>query len=147
MFDNIGSKVKTMATVICVLGMIASVILGIITIIGGQFLIGLLTTVIGAFISWLSCLALYAIGESAENTEIIFQKIKTIENKLEKIASTHTTPSPEDKNAPNIPSVPKPDPSINAKYASGSWTCLCGAKNPSSARTCSVCFKSRPTQK
>ena len=147
MFNDVGSTLKGIGRVFCIIGIIVWIILGLITIVRGLVLPGLLIAALGSFTSWVSCMALYAIGESAENTEIILQKIKTIEDKSPKMDSTPTPPSTEDKNAPNIPSVPKPDPLINAKYTSGSWICLCGAKNPSSARTCSVCFKSRPTQK
>ena len=77
MFNNVGSKVKTLAKVVCWLGIIASVISGITLIaggaqngnVGGGFLAGVLTIALGAFVSWLGSLPTYAIGEAAENAE------------------------------------------------------------------------------
>lgn len=72
MFENVGSKVKTLAKVVCWIGIVAFVIGGIATATqGGMFiLIGILSAVIGAFFSWLGSLSLYAIGETAENSTI-----------------------------------------------------------------------------
>lgn len=78
MFDNIGSKVKTMAKIFCWLGIIGSIITGIALIINGTqyryqqgtVLYGVLVIIAGSFLSWLSSLGLYAIGESAENSRI-----------------------------------------------------------------------------
>ena len=69
-FDNIGSKVKTLAKVTCWIGMAFSAIYGIVLIAMNQAILGLLVIVLGAFGSWLDSLALYAIGESAENSAI-----------------------------------------------------------------------------
>ena len=72
MFENVGSKVKTLAKVVCWIGIIASVIGGIAMATQGGMLIliGILTAALGAFFSWLGSLSLYAIGETAENSAI-----------------------------------------------------------------------------
>lgn len=81
MFDNIGSKCKTVAKVVCWIGIIGSVIVGFVLITTGLNLsggaselylaLGLLTLAVGSLISWLSTLALYALGEIAENGAIV----------------------------------------------------------------------------
>ena len=72
MFENVGAKVQTLAKVICWLGIVGSVIGGIVMIAqgGSGILIGIGTAIGGAFFSWLGSLGLYAIGEAAENSSI-----------------------------------------------------------------------------
>lgn len=80
MFDNIGRKIQTLAQVVCLLGIIASVIVAITmfvaanesylmeetyNILGFAFLIG------GPLISWISSLMCYGFGELIENSSII----------------------------------------------------------------------------
>lgn len=79
MYTNVGSKIKTLAKVICVLGIIGSVMMGITMIAGdsgmgyyygsGNMLIfpGFMMIVLGSVLSWASSLALYAFGEMTEN--------------------------------------------------------------------------------
>lgn len=89
MFTNINGKVKGLAKVICVLGIVASVISGISIMAGGSMmssysgygsntgvliLIGLLVIVLGSVCSWAGSLALYAFGEMGENVEAIRRK-------------------------------------------------------------------------
>lgn len=66
MFSNSGSKVKTLALVQTWIGIAASIIGGIVLMSLDQSLLGFLTMVFGAFLSWLTALALYAIGEAAD---------------------------------------------------------------------------------
>ncbi|MBR1585687.1 MAG: hypothetical protein IJ662_09125 [Clostridia bacterium] len=79
MFDNIGGKCKTLAKVLCWLGIIASIIGGIAMIVSGAnmyrdgeiyIVSGILIAIIGPLLSWLGSLVLYAIGEAAENSVI-----------------------------------------------------------------------------
>lgn len=78
MFDNIGEKCKTVAKIFCYTGITVSILSGLILIIiaiisenNGIFaLYGILSAVLGSLVSWLSCLALYGIGEAAENSAI-----------------------------------------------------------------------------
>ncbi len=71
MFDNIGDKLKGVAVAACVLGIVASLIGGIAMMVGGAVLIGILTIVLGALISWLSCLGLYGFGQMIENSDTL----------------------------------------------------------------------------
>ncbi len=90
MFNNINGKVKGLAKVICILGIIVSVISGIAIMAGGGsissyygsssggafFLSGLLVMVLGSVCSWAGSLALYAFGEMGENVEAIRRKLE-----------------------------------------------------------------------
>lgn len=71
MFDNIGGKIKSLAQVVCWIGIIASVICGFILIGTDEdlILLGLLIMVIGSLISWVSSFALYGFGQLIENTD------------------------------------------------------------------------------
>ncbi len=81
MFNNVGSKCKTLAKVVCWLGIVLCVIIGIIMIVASgethsdqekttMLLSGLLYLILGPILSWLGSLSLYAIGETAENSAI-----------------------------------------------------------------------------
>lgn len=138
MFDNIGSKVKTMAKVFCGIGIGSSIILGIVSIFTSNFFVGLLIAALGSFVSWISTLALYAIGEASENTNIILRKIKKIEtNQTNQIKTTES----------EIQTNQETPMQKNENNSSKKWWCSCGAENKDIATTCSVCFKQRPSNK
>ena len=74
MFNNIGSKIKTLAKVICWLGIIISVIAGIFGIINGteqSFVSGVITIIFGSLASWLGSFFAYGFGQLIENTDEI----------------------------------------------------------------------------
>ena len=70
MFDNIGGKIKTLAKVICWIGIITSVITGIVFAISDDDMIlyGLLIAVGGSLISWIGSFFTYGFGELIENS-------------------------------------------------------------------------------
>ena len=139
MFNNIGSKVKILAWIECIAGIILSVISGLITLISGQIIIALVVVIAGIVISWLSSLALYAIGQIAENTEKILDKLDDTKNQkpesIKVIRQTQSTTSSPRTNIKNNSSQ------TNAKDEG--WICSCGAKNSGASDTCYICFKSR----
>lgn len=63
MFNNAGEKLKIFAIISCWLGIIGSVIYGII-LMGSSFFLGLLAIIVGSLLSWLGSLTPYAIGET-----------------------------------------------------------------------------------
>ncbi len=94
MFDNIGGKIKTLAKVLCWIGIILSIILGIVAIIGGasqssssygyssrssgaSVLGGILTMVLGSLGSWISSFFAYGFGQLIEDTEAIRRNTKS----------------------------------------------------------------------
>lgn len=93
MFNNIGSKIKALAKVICWLGIIASAVGGIAYIISMSrlynqsmmaviivFLAGLIIAAVGALVSWLSTFILYGFGELIEKVSSIEENIPQIES-------------------------------------------------------------------
>ena len=73
MFDNIGGKIKTLATVVTWVGIIASVlsIFIFLAIDDDMFIIGLGVAVLGSLLSWASSFVLYGFGQLVENSDII----------------------------------------------------------------------------
>ena len=69
MFENIGPKLKTLAKVSCCLGIIGSVIYGIIFFSQHQPLLGILWIILGSLLSWLSCLSMYGLGIVVDDHE------------------------------------------------------------------------------
>lgn len=73
MWDNIGSRLQTAAKVICWIGIIASVISGIVAISAGgngaTIITALLSMVGGALASWVGSWAMYGLGLVVEKVE------------------------------------------------------------------------------
>jgi len=79
MFSNIGGKIKNLAIVVTWIGIISSVILGIImmaTGYGEMVLIGFLVALVGSLLSWVGSFLLYGFGQLIENTDTIVKKLK-----------------------------------------------------------------------
>ena len=78
MFNNIGRKIKTFAKVMCWIGIIVSVVAGLVMIVGSFFSYvyapaagiasGLLTAVLGSLFSWVGSFMMVGFGELVENT-------------------------------------------------------------------------------
>lgn len=77
MFERIGSKIKKLASVITWLGIIASLILGVVLISGGDEMIvlGILVMAVGSLASWIGSFLLYGFGELIEKTCIIEERL------------------------------------------------------------------------
>ncbi len=91
MFDNIGKKIKGLAKVFCVLGIIFSVIYGGWIMIKGfnspgddLFFKGVLILVAGCLSSWLSVFLLYGFGELIDKTSSIEKMMAYEKAKKEK---------------------------------------------------------------
>lgn len=84
MFDYIGDKIKGLAKVICWVGIIASVVIGIV-IISGEVISGIITIVAGSILSWVGSFVLYGFGELVNSaTKLAYlkeQEIKESKNK------------------------------------------------------------------
>ncbi|MBQ8746290.1 MAG: hypothetical protein IJZ08_00285 [Clostridia bacterium] len=70
MFNEIGKKIKGLASVIAWIGIIASAIMGFITM-ELSFFTGLLIIAIGALASWVGSFLLYGFGELVDNSTVI----------------------------------------------------------------------------
>lgn len=109
MFENVGSKIKGLASFFCWGGIIASVVGGIWTIalLDEDFiLLGLLIIALGSLLSWVSSFVLYGFGELVSNSAIIAGK--TTANESEQGESAFV---PQEKN--------KKIPSLNSLKARG----------------------------
>ena len=69
MWDNIGVKLQKLAKVVCWLGIIVSVISGIIGIANNQVLAGLISIILGSLFSWIGSWSIYGLGLVVEKTE------------------------------------------------------------------------------
>lgn len=95
MFDNVGSKIKALASFFCWGGIIASIIGGIILIGLDEDLIfaGIAVIVIGSLLSWISSFVLYGFGELVVNSAIIAGK----EGKIVVGGQSGNTVAPQNK--------------------------------------------------
>ena len=85
MFNNIGGKIKSLAKIVCWLGIISCIISGLPLILTNQqplVLVGILIAVVGSLFSWISLFILYGFGELVENSAIIAAKSKQHQLKL-----------------------------------------------------------------
>lgn len=79
MFDNIGSKIKSLAKIVCWVGIIITVIAGIVMLASGGDVsspIGLVLVIAGPIISWISSFFVYGFGELIEKTSEIAENTK-----------------------------------------------------------------------
>lgn len=73
MFNDIGGKLKGLAKVTTILGIISSVLSGIVQMFD-QPLVGILTMVLGSVLFWISSFTIYGLGQLIENTdELVIQ--------------------------------------------------------------------------
>lgn len=74
MFTNLGGKLMMMAKILCWLGIVASVIAGIVMLAtsrgnAGMIVGGILVIVIGSLVSWIGSWAMYGLGEVVKEAE------------------------------------------------------------------------------
>jgi len=71
MFDNIGDKIKTLAAIICWIGIIASICVGgrIISAVEDAILIGFIVMILGSLFSWVGSFITYGFGQLIENSD------------------------------------------------------------------------------
>ena len=74
-FENIGSKIKTLAIITTIVGLATSVFLGLY-ILTTNALYGVLIALIGSLVSWLSAFFMYGFGELIEKTTEITKNTK-----------------------------------------------------------------------
>ena len=110
MFEDIGEKIKIVAVISFLLGVLASIIGAIVLFTQELVGIGFLVLICGPIVSWLSCIAFYGFGElivasSCNNAALveIHSKLYTLERNVEKIAkqSTHSNHSPSKQKTPS----------------------------------------------
>ena len=80
MFSNIGGKIKKLAVILCILGMIGSVVYAIVCFSNTSkyedlTLYGVLILVLGCLVSWISSFFVYGFGELIERTVSIDERL------------------------------------------------------------------------
>lgn len=96
MFNNIGGKIKGLAKFLCWLGIILSVVAGVVLIIaaatkssytfdsygekfvlssGGSVVAGILVIVFGSLFSWIGSFFMYGFGELVENSKKVADRV------------------------------------------------------------------------
>ena len=135
MFDNIGGKIKTLAQVVCWIGIIFSVFSGIAIIVEDNFVfLGFIYIVIGPLASWASSFVLYGLGEIINQLEYSNSNTYNLYQLLKKIA-----PKDEKKIEPQKSNLTSSAPTVQ-KTATDGWVCKkCSAKNDSCAQFCKDC--------
>lgn len=68
MFENIGSKIKTVAVTLTWLGIVMSVLTGLVIFLDGS-MEGLFIMIFGSLFSWLGSFLLYGFGQLVENSD------------------------------------------------------------------------------
>ena len=85
MFNNIGRKIKLCAELVTWIGIIISILTGIILMITdgtfNGFFIGLLYCIIGPLACWVSAFVLYGFGQLIENSDILVKALAPEQNK------------------------------------------------------------------
>ena len=129
MFDNIGSKIKTVATTLTALGITLSVLAGIVILCEGDAS-GLFVIIFGSLLSWLGSFLLYGFGQLVENSDRMVEL-------LEEIAPEPATPAHPEHTVPYHPSV---DETVSPPVTPADWVCYsCGNTNFHKVHSCQIC--------
>ena len=75
MFDNIGGKIKTLAEVVALIGIVASVFVGVLRAFSISVIRGILFAVVGSLASWIGSFFAYGFGELIEKTCLIEERL------------------------------------------------------------------------
>ncbi len=119
MFDNIGGKIKSLAQITCWIGIVCSVIWGMVVWAAGLgFLLGLCIMVLGSLGSWISAFTLYGFGQLIENSDYQKDYLKKLVDKEKKpITVVHREVS---KNSDNSQSATPEKKEITHRWACNS---------------------------
>jgi len=124
MFENIGSKIKAVAKVVCWIGIIASIIIGIVLIAQDEDMafVGFLVMALGSLGSWIGSFMTYGFGQLVENSDILVKQ----GNKNHPNAPVHNTANQTVSEPTTVPA------------AQHQWRCdNCG--NMISENVCPIC--------
>ncbi len=76
MFDNIGKKIKGLAKAVTFIGILLSILLGMLYLVNSDVPSGILTIVLGCLGSWLGSLVLYGFGELVDCVQRIADSLE-----------------------------------------------------------------------
>jgi hypothetical protein len=128
MYENIGAKIKGLATGIFAIEFIGSIVAGILSLDNGDRpLIGLSIIICGPLFAYFSTLVLFAFGELVEN-------ISTITNLLQKENNNVT-----ESYVPSVIQVSNSATPDNDNTPETSYCPVCGADVTNDSSFCHVC--------
>ncbi len=78
MYENVGGKIKGVATAAAIIGIIATTIGFIALCLAELVVAGFLVLIVGCLVSWLSSLTLYGFGQLIENSDKIVNSFRNI---------------------------------------------------------------------
>ena len=156
MYSNIGGKLKGLAKFMFCMGAISSGITGVFALLSNP-IVGILVICIGFLVSWISSWMTYAVGEIADSSEAVLDRVDSLERKYQAVLHANAQGNMQQTNmqkqmqmqqpmnmqyaAPTNPvavaEAPQSAPTINVD---GSWTCpKCRRNNMASRNTCWSC--------
>lgn len=141
MFENIGQKIKVLATAVFVIETIVSFIVSLVLMSVDEDLIviGFLILVLGPLFAWLSAFLLYGFGELVDKTTKNESNTRTIVNLMQRHFLQKEHEKTSDVNAPDADRKAQ-NKSNNAMTNSSKHTTLCNnCKLPISQYPCSSC--------
>ena len=87
MFKDIGYKIETLASVVCAIGIIASLGVGFVYVANGLMVLGLIIALAGILVSWLSTVLIYGFGTLVRTNEESSERMKEIEETLDEMSA------------------------------------------------------------
>ena len=135
MYEFVGEKIKKMTVIICGIGIVLSIIAGVLMMFTGGFLTGIIIAVVGALGSWISGFMLYGYGEIVDNLMEINYRLQHMEAN----APSRSTGDPAPVTNNNKPFYSGATP--GAAPAQG-WRCTCGREHSAYESSC-VCGMSK----
>lgn len=103
MYENVGAKIKGLASGIAGLGIVFSIIIGFVLCILNRYTIflGLIIAVVGSVISWLGSLFMAGFGELIHQTTEInaFLRQKSVGEKSKSVKTSNSEDIPNEKKA------------------------------------------------
>ena len=148
MFDDIGGKIRTLAVLLCVIGVIASVLVGGMILFAGNnaatIITGLLVVILGCLASWGASLLVFGFGKSVENSQLIADRLSAIEQQGRRLSTLLAAQQPAERQVENpaqqtAPTAVERSAPQRMPNPVKSWVCpQCGAQNRASV-FCSGC--------
>ncbi len=103
MFNRIGQKIKTLATITTICGMIGSCLVGL-ALAFFNLLIGIIIAACGCLLAWIGAFLLYAFGELVDNSAIAAHLLR----ELKSMVCTHEKSVPSSKSEAAVYSIAVP---------------------------------------
>ena len=141
MFKNIGKKIMVLTTVLCIIGMVLSLLAGfsVFYVLGDKtnniaiaVLAGIVVAVLYAFICWISSFTAYGYGKLIDNTDKLVKAVEQLTAKTEEKPVAEAAVVKE--HSVSEPTV------IEEQPAKSNWTCeKCGASVSPELDECPIC--------